>query len=159
MIRKFALTACLAALTFAAPVLAQTKPGVQAPSSSAKAAPAAPAAGSEEWLRQRGEAYHSAPESAQNPAEVAETGRLNAEITARNEAAAALEAEQQAEHARAEARYRQDVEEADAARRQWEADKAASDAAQAEWQRSREVWENMVRACERSGRRDCRPAG
>ena len=159
MTRKFALTACLAALTFAAPVLAQTKPGMQGANPAVQAPAPAPTQGSEEWLRQRGEAYHSAPESAQDPAEVAETGRLNAEITARNEAAATLDAEQRAEHERAEARYRRDMEESDAARRQWEADKAASDAAQAEWQRSRDVWENMIRACERSGRRDCRPAG
>lgn len=139
------LTAALLALGLAVvPALAQDKP-----------APGAP--GSDERLRQRGEAYHSAPESAQEPAEVQATARLNAEIAALNAEAGALEGEEQAEYARAQANYQKDVADADAAQRRWEADKAAADAAHAEWVRSREVWENMVRACERSGRRDCRP--
>lgn len=148
-------------LSVAVSTAAQDKPGM-APAPAPKAPPTqsgsvAPEPGSEEWLRQRGESYHSAPESAQDPAEVEATGRLNAEIVASNAAAASLESEEQAEYDRAQANYQEDLADAEAAQRQWEADKAAADAAHAEWVRAREVWENMVRACERSGRRDCRP--
>jgi hypothetical protein len=78
----------LAVLTLAAaPALAQTtrpQAPVQRttpPQITPPAAPAAsPAPGSEEWLRLRGETYRAAPEAEQDPAEVAETSRLNAAI-------------------------------------------------------------------------------
>ena len=84
----------LAVLTLAAaPALAQTtrpQAPVQRttpPQITPPAAPAAsPAPGSEEWLRLRGETYRAAPEAEQDPAEVAETSRLNAAIVARNNA-------------------------------------------------------------------------
>lgn len=145
-------------LSVAVSTAAQDEPGM-APAPAAKApptqsGPVAPAPGSEEWLRQRGEAYHSAPESAQDPAEVEATGRLNADIVARNEAAAGLESEEQGEYERAEARYRQDLVEAEEARRRWEAETAA---AEARWRRDRAAWEARVRACEQAGGRNCRP--
>ena len=155
------LTATAIALgLLAGPSLAQTKPGMPAPAPRA-AAPVAPAAasptpGSEEWLRQRGESYHSAPESEQDPAEVATTAKLNAEIAARNEAAAALERDERAGQSRAQANYEEDVADAERAQRQWEADTAA---AQARYERERAAYEAAVQACERAGGRNCRSPG
>jgi hypothetical protein len=87
--------AALAVLALAAaPVLAQTtrpQTPVQRTTPQPITPPAAPATspapGSEEWLRLRGETYRAAPEAEQDPAEVAETSRLNAAIVARNNAA------------------------------------------------------------------------
>ena len=75
---RFTLIAASALAMAAAPVLAQTAP----------ASTAQPVPGSEEWLRLRGEMYRAAPDSEQDPAELAATARLNAEIAARNAAAA-----------------------------------------------------------------------
>ncbi|MDI6625516.1 MAG: cell wall hydrolase, partial [Brevundimonas sp.] len=80
---RLTLTAALALALAAAPVMAQT-----APPAAANAQP-----GSEEWLRIRGEMYNRAPDSEQDPAELAATARLNAEIAARNAAAAEAETE------------------------------------------------------------------
>lgn len=141
------------------PSLAQTKPGMPAPAPQATApttAAPAPAQGSEEWLRQRGESYHSAPESAQDPEEVATTAKLNAVIVDRNAEADALDRDQQNEHNRAQANYEADLIQSERARQQWEADNAA---AQEQYARERAAYEAAVRECERAGGRNCRSTG
>ena len=168
--RLHILTATAVALgLMVEPSLAQTKPGMNAPTPAPQAAqtasPAAtpaPTPGSEEWLRQRGESYHSAPESAQNPNEVEATVKLNARIADRNAAAESLESEQRAEYQRAQAAYEADLAEAERARRQWEADTAAAQAAaaeaQARYERQQAAYEAAVQVCERAGGRNCRSA-
>jgi hypothetical protein len=139
----------LAALTLlvAAPAVAQqSTPAAAAPR------PAEPAVGSEEWLRQRGETYHSAPESEQDPAEVAATAKLNEGISARNTAAAETEAADQARYDTENQRWREDTARADTARVQWEADVAAAAAAQAQWERDRAAYDARVAACRATGR-------
>ena len=139
------------------PSLAQTKPGMPAPAPQATApATPAPAQGSEEWLRQRGESYHSAPESAQDPEEVATTAKLNAVIVDRNAEADALDQDQRNEHDRAQANYEADLVQSERARQQWEADNAA---AQERYAREQAAYEAAVRSCERAGGRNCRSTG
>lgn len=147
------LLTCIAALTLAAaPALAQSAKPTSAPQA------AAPTPGSDEWLRLRGETYHSAPESAQDPAEISATAKLNDGIVARNEANAQAEA---AERARIEAeaqRWQDEAARSNTARVQWEADVAAANAAQAQWERERAAWEAEVAACRASGRTCITPA-
>lgn len=109
--------------------------------------------GSEEWLRMRGETYHRAPDSQQNPAEVAATVELNAEVAARNEAAARAEAEAQAEWEASQEKWRAESAAAETARAQWEADAAAAEAARARYERERAAWEAEMARCRASGRR------
>lgn len=131
-----------AALTLAAaPVLAQNAP-----------APANPEPGSEAWLRMRGEAYNRAPDAEQDPAEVAATARLNAEIAARNSAADEAEAEATASFEQRNAEWRAETARLETERAQWEANVAAARAAQAQWERDRAAWEAEIEACRRAGR-------
>lgn len=131
-----------AALTMAAaPVLAQNAP-----------APANPEPGSEAWLRMRGEMYSRAPDSEQNPAEVAATARLNAEIAARNASAEEAEAEAAASFEQSNARWREETARVETERAQWEANAAAAKAAQAQYERDRAAWEAQIEACRRAGR-------
>ncbi|WP_374516655.1 cell wall hydrolase [Brevundimonas sp.] len=127
-----------AALALAAPALAQTPQAVP---------------GSEEWLRQRGETYHRAPDAEQNPAEVEATARLNAEIAERNETAARTETEAQAAWEADQAKWRAESAAAETARAQWEADAAAAEAARAQYERDRAAWEAEMARCQASGRR------
>lgn len=150
----------LAILTLAAaPVLAQTtrpQAPVQRttpPQITPPAAPAtSPAPGSEEWLRLRGETYRAAPEAEQDPAEVAETSRLNAAIVARNNAAERREVEAIAAWQAENTRWRAEVARLETERAQWEADAAASEAARLRYERERAAWAAEVAACERSPR-------
>jgi hypothetical protein len=129
-----------AALTLAGtPVLAQT-------------APAAPQPGSEEWLRLRGEMYKRAPDAEQDPAEVAATARLNAEIAARNAAAAEAETEAMDAFEARNANWRADTARLETERVQWEANAAAANAAREQWERDNAAWEAGMEACRRSGR-------
>lgn len=154
---RFILAAAGGALLLAAaPVLAQTTAPqatgsgkVQAPTASAPAP-----AGSEEWLRQRGETYSAAPDSEQNPAEVAETIRLNALIAARNNAAERAEAESQATFERQSAQWRAETARLETQRAQYEADLAAANAARAAYDRAMAAFEAEVAACQRA-RRTC----
>ncbi len=143
---------CIAALTMAVPpAMAQSAKPQAAPQPAPQAE--APTPGSEEWLRQRGETYHSAPESAQDPVEVSATAKLNEGIAARNDAAEQAEA---AEHARFNSenqRWQDDTARSNTARVQWEADVAAANAAQAQWERDRAAYDAEVAACRASGRR------
>jgi hypothetical protein len=137
---RLTLTAAAMIALAGSPVLAQTPPS------------------SEAALRQRGEAYHRAPDSEQDPAEVAATARLNAEIASNNAAAASVEAEALAEYERANARWQADTAGLEAREAQWEADKAAAEAAQARYERERAAWEAEMAACERAGRVCMTPA-
>ena len=158
---RFTFAAVTALLLAAAPVVAQTTPP-QTPvqrtgQTTAPAAPAtAPMPGSEEWLRQRGESYSAAPEAEQDPDEVAETIRLNAEIAARNNAAERREAEGAAAWQAEDARWRAEVARLETQRAQWEADAAAAEAARLRYERDRAAWAAEVAACQRTGR--CLPA-
>lgn len=147
---RFTLAAGAALVLAATPVLAQTtRPQATV---SGKPGPASTTPGSEEWLRQRGESYRSAPDAEQNPAEVAETIRLNAEIAARNAAAERAEAEAAATFERQSAQWREETARLETQRAQYEADLAASNAARAAYERARAAWEAEVAACERERR-------
>ena len=148
MTRTTATAAALAALMMvAAPALAQTAKPTDAPQATA------PTPGSEEWLRQRGESYHSAPESAQDPAEVTATAKLNEGIAARNDAAEQADAAEENRFNSENQRWQDDAARSNTARVQWEADVAASNAAQAQWERERAAYDAEVAACRASGRR------
>ncbi|WP_339873987.1 cell wall hydrolase [uncultured Brevundimonas sp.] len=127
----------------AAPTLAQTPPQ---PESAAELA----------RLQALGETYHRAPDTAQDPDELAATAKLNAMIAAHNEAVARQEAADTAAQAEAEARYRAEAAAAATLQANYEADQRTAAAARAEYERARATWEAMIRACEASGRRDCR---
>lgn len=146
---RLGLTGLAALMLTVAPALAQTAKPAAAP----QAAPQAPAPGSDEWLRLRGETYHSAPESAQDPAEISATAKLNESIAARNAAAEQAEAAEQARFNSETQRWQDDTARSNTARVQWEADVAAANAAQAQWERERAAYEAEVVACRASGRR------
>lgn len=154
---RFTTTVAAALLLAAASALAQTT-APQAPVKTAgqTTAPAAPLAdptpGSEAWLRLRGESYSAAPEAAQDPAEVAETIRLNAGIAARNNTAERREIEGTAAWQAEDARWRAEVARLETQRAQWEADAAAAEAARLRYERERAAWAAEVAACERSPR-------
>lgn len=147
--------ACAVALSLAAaPVFAgQVKPGASpvAPQAASPQA-AAPTPGSDEWLRQRGESYSAAPDSAQNPDELAATSKLNASIAASAEAAERADAAAQAAFDAETDQWREDTARNSTARAQWEADVAASEAARRQWERDQAAWEAEVAACRRSNR-------
>ncbi|HST92986.1 MAG TPA: cell wall hydrolase [Brevundimonas sp.] len=142
--------AATAVVLAAAPVLAQTTPP-QAPVRAA-ASPSSPAPGTEEWLRLRGETYRAAPDSEQDPAEVARTIKLNSEIAARNQAADRADAEAAATFERQSAQWREEAARLETQRVQWEADAAAAEAARLRYERDRAAWEAEVAACQRNPR-------
>ena len=155
---RFTLAAVTALLLTAGPVLAQTTPP-QTPTqrttpqqTPAQAPVSSPAPGSEEWLRLRGESYSAAPEAEQDPAEVAETIRLNAAIAARNEAAERREVEGTAAWQAEDARWRAETARLETQRAQWEADAAAAEAVRLRYERDRAAWAAEVAACQRSPR-------
>jgi hypothetical protein len=155
---RFTLAAAAALMLAAGPVIAQTtRP--QAPiqrttpqQTSAQTPVSNPAPGSEEWLRLRGESYSAAPEVEQDPAEVAETIRLNAAIAARNAAAERREIEGTAAWQAEDARWRAETARLETQRAQWEADAAAAEAARLRYERERAAWAAEVAACQRSPR-------
>lgn len=164
MVRLSVLAAALIAA--AAPVLAQTAP-VQSPSAPKAADPYAPTdpVELEAWLRARGEAYHRAPDAQQDPAELAATASLNAEIAARNDQAEAREQAEiakyeaaKAEFAAATSAYEAAASEAATAQANYEADLRAAQAAQAQYERDQAEWRRRVAACERGDRSACAPA-
>ena len=146
---RFTLAAVAALLLAAAPVVAQTKP--PQPSDKTAAATSDPTPGSEEWLRLRGESYSAASDAEQDPAEVAATIRLNAEIAARNDAAERSEIEGTAAWQAEDARWRAETARLETQRAQWEADAAAAEAARLRYERD-PAWEAEIEACERSAR-------
>lgn len=137
---RFSLTAAMVLSLAAAPVAASIpRQDVPAP-------------GSDAWLRLKGETNRQAPDSEQDPAELAATARLNAEIAARNAAAAETEAEAQAAWEQADETWRAEAARAETERAQWEANNAAYLAAQAQWERDTAAWEARMAACRASGR-------
>ena len=156
---RFTLAAAAALLLAAAPVLAQTtrpqapvQRTMQEQATAAAMPTSSPAPGSEEWLRLRGESYSAAPEAEQDPAEVAETIRLNAGIAAANNAAERREVEGAAAWQAEDARWRAETVRLETERAQWEADAAAAEAARARYEREHAAWEAEVAACKRSPR-------
>lgn len=141
---RLILNAAVAVTLVAAPAVAGAAP--QTPPA-ARVEP-----GSDQWLRLRGEAYDRAPENVQDPAEVAATARLNADIAARNAAAAEAETEAAASWEEQNARWREEAARLETERVQWEANTAAANAAQAQWERDNAAWEAEMAACRRAGR-------
>lgn len=154
---RFTLAAVAALMLAAAPAGAQTKPPqARVQATEQTTAPAVrteePAPGSEAWLRLRGESYSAAPDAEQDPAEVAETIRLNAEIAARNDAAERREVEGTAAWQAEDARWRAETARLETERAQWQADAAAAEAARQRYERERAAWAAEVAACQRSPR-------
>jgi hypothetical protein len=146
-----ALTAGLTLIAGAAPALAQTPP--TAPGATPQATGSA---AQEAFMQARGETYHRAPDAEQDPAEMAATAKLNGMIAAHNAAADEQEAAEAAAYAEAEARYRAEAAAAATRQANYEADLKTAAAARAEYERARAQWEATIRACEATGRRDCR---
>lgn len=155
MLRPVTMTTAFAALALlAAPALSQSVSA--ATTAQTQATTPAGQASLDAMLRAKGEEYHRAPDSEQNPAEVQATQSLNAEVAAGNQAAADLEAAQEAGYERAVAGNQADAAEIEAMNAKYEADLAAANAARAEYDRAYATWEGLIRACEASGRTDCR---
>lgn len=150
MIRKSMTTLTAVALTavFATAAAAQTGPVT------AQTAPHQDPPGLEAQLRAKGEAYSRAPDSEQNPTEVATTVQLNTQIAAQNEAAALMEQREASVNSEVNSEVDAEFERAN---QRYLADKAAHDANQAEYMRAREAWDGLIQACVASGRRDCTP--
>ncbi|MDT4865205.1 hypothetical protein FQZ97_999940 [compost metagenome] len=112
-----------------------------------------------EMLRARGERYHRAPDSAQDPDEVRRTRALNAEIVAQNDLAENQDRANQAAQAEAQRRYQAEMDltqaEARAASERHEADLRAAAEAQARYEREMADWRATVAACERGDRARC----
>lgn len=143
---RFALGAGLA-LLLTTPALAWTTR--QQATVASPPAPVSAPVGSEAWLRQRGETYRAPAESAQDPEEVAETSRLNAEAATRS--AAEIQAGAEALE-RQTAQWREEAARAETQRAQYEADLATANAAQAAYERAQAAWRAELAACERAGR-------
>ena len=118
----------------------------------------APSPEMDAYLKARGETYSRAPDAEQNPDEVATTAKLNASIAAGNDAAERSETEAVADYQQSQDRYQAEAARYATAQAQYEADTRAADAARADYERAHATWEGLVRACEASGRRDCRAA-
>lgn len=151
-------------LTTAAAVLA-----LIAGSALAQTAPRTPAV--EAQLRARGEQYHRAPDSRQNPAEVSVTQRLNADVVLRNEQADRADDVTRAHNAEEEAAYRADRAEyreqvadtrAENERREIDATIDAGSRAefnadqQARYEKAMADWRATTRACETGDTARCR---
>lgn len=145
----FALTLAAAALAPHAQALTQTQPQAQP----AQSDPVA------DMLRARGERYHRAPDSAQDPDEVRRTQALNAEIVAQNDLAENQDRANQAAQAEAQRRYQAEMEqtqaEARVANERYESDLRAAAEAQARYEREMADWRATVAACERGDRARC----
>lgn len=161
--RRLAVSLAGLALAAAVPALAQVKPSTPPVEPDPYAAtdpyaPPPPPPTVEDMLRARGEAYHRADDSEQTPEELARTQALNAEIAARNDAAAKAEAEALARYDADQARYQEDAARAEAERLNYEANVRAAEAAQAQYERDQAVWEERVRACNAGVRAACQPS-
>lgn len=111
-----------------------------------------------------GEAYHRAPDSAQDPTEVRTTQALNDEIASRNQLAENQEQADQAAFEAERAKYEETVTQSTQAQLAYEEDVRRSNAAQADWQAEqarwqaeRARWEADVRACRAGDRTRCAP--
>ena len=145
---RAALLAAALSVVLAAPALAQTP----APARPAQAAPSDPVG---DLLRSKGERYHRAPDSAQDPDELRQTQALNAEIVAQNDLAENEDRANAAAHAEAQARYQAELDAAEADRQRYEAEARAIEEAQARYERAMADWRATVAACERGDRARC----
>lgn len=120
------------ALTLALPAMAQN----------ATAKPADPVA---EAIRDQGEAYRRAPDSAQTPEELRVTSALNAEIMDQNDLAEMEERARLAAYAKAQAEYQAELQRVEAERlriaveaeeqeARYAAERAAHERARADWE-------------------------
>lgn len=107
----------------------------------------------------KGERYHRAPDSKQDPDELRETQALNAEIVAQNDLAENEDRANQTAQAEAQRRWQAELDqteaEARAARERHEADLRAAGEAQARYDREMADWRATVAACERGDRARC----
>ena len=157
----------LASLLALAPMVASAQERTQ-PTQTRTQAPA-PVMESQEAsareARQRalGETYRRSGDEEQDPAELARTRDLNAQIAARNEAAARSDAQAQAAFQAAQAQYRADVAAQQAEQARIDAQTAENQALyagqRAEWERRMALYEAEVRACEAAGGQNCRSGG
>lgn len=165
MVRPSVLAAAVL-IAVAAPALAQTTPpvaGQTAPKAVDPYAPTDPVE-LEAWLRARGEAYHRAPDSQQDPAELAATASLNAGIAdanaraeAEDQANSAAYVAAQAKHQAALSAYEDAASSAATAQANYDADMRAHQAAQAQYERDQAEWRRRVAACEAGVRSACAP--
>ncbi len=126
------------ALLGAVPVLAQTAPDPV-----------------EELLRARGESYHRAPDSEQDPEEMRITRALNDEIAARDALAENQErADREAADA-AQARYDREMAAADADRARYDESLRAADEARRRYELELADWRATIEACQRGDRARC----
>lgn len=109
-----------------------------------------------EALRERGEAYHRAPDEKQDPQEQRVTNALNAEILDQNDLAEMEDRANQAEHAKAEADYQAELARVAEERARIAREAAANEAAyadrMAQYERDRADWQ----ACVAGDRTRCR---
>ncbi|SPU44139.1 cell wall hydrolase [Brevundimonas diminuta] len=112
-----------------------------------------------EMLLSKGERYHRAPDSAQDPDELRQTQALNAEIVAQNDLAENEDRANQAAQAEAQRRWQAEVEQTEAQARadheQHEADLRAADEAQARYERDMADWRATAAACQRGDTARC----
>ncbi|WP_339913566.1 cell wall hydrolase [uncultured Brevundimonas sp.] len=145
---KTVLTAASALALLASPLPALAR---QTPQAAPQPSPAA----QEAYLQARGETYRRAPDSEQDPTELATTASLNAEIVARNDAAERRETAETAAHAEASARYREEAAAVATQRANYEASLKTAEAARVEYDRAYADWQATVRACEAGDRARC----
>lgn len=128
----------------AAPAAAQNQPGAPAPDPVA------------DLLREaEGETYRRAPDSAQDPVEVKTTQALNAEITARNERAAAEDDANRRAFEAAQEDYAARLAAAQAEQARYENDVRAAEAARLRHEQEMADWRATVAACEGGDRIRC----
>ncbi len=151
---RVALLAAILSL-LAAPATAQTPARAQTPPKPAQSASSDPVGD----LLRKGEAYHRAPDSAQDPDELRRTQALNEEIVAQNDLAENEDHANAAAHARAQAQYQAELEAsaiaARAAHERHESDLRTAAEAQAAYDRQMADWRATVTACERGDRARC----
>lgn len=102
-----------------------------------------------------GEADIQAPDAQQDPEELRMTQALNAEVTARNELAAAQERADQAAFEAERAKHEAEAAEALRQRLAWEESVRQADEARRRWEADRARWEADVRACQAGDRTRC----
>lgn len=109
----------------------------------------------EELLRARGESYHRAPDSEQDPEEVRITRALNDEIAARDALVDNQErADREAADA-AQARYDREMAAADADRARYDESLRAADEARRRYELELADWHATMDACRRGDRARC----
>ncbi|WP_313576212.1 cell wall hydrolase [Brevundimonas sp.] len=112
-----------------------------------------------EMLLSKGERYHRAPDSAQDPDELRQTQALNAEIVAQNDLAENEDRANQSTQAEAQRRWQAEVDQTEAQaradRERHEADLRAADEAQARYERDMADWRATAAACQRGDTARC----